>query len=68
MFKVFISYSTRDLNSVTELHQSLNGTGVEVFVAEHSVSASEPLTDKISSATFGCITWPVSPLHHRLPI
>ena len=54
MFKVFISYSTHDLTSVTELHQSLNGTGVEVFVAEHSVSASEPLSDKISSAIAAC--------------
>lgn len=54
MFKVFISYSTHDLNSVTELHQSLNGTGVEVFVAEHSVVASEPLSDRISSAITAC--------------
>lgn len=54
MFKVFISYSTHDLTSVTELHQSLNGTGVEVFVAEHSVSASELLTEKISSAIAAC--------------
>ena len=54
MFKVFISYSTHDLTSVTELHQSLNGTGVEVFVADHSVSASEPLSDRISSAIAAC--------------
>ena len=54
MFNVFISYSTHDLTSVTELHQSLNGTGVEVFVAEHSVSPSERLTDKISSAIAAC--------------
>lgn len=54
MFKVFISYSTHDLKNVTELMQSLVGTGVEVFVAEHSVSPSEQLSDKISSAITGC--------------
>lgn len=54
MFKVFISYSTHDLKNVTELMQSLVGTGVEVFVAEHSVSPSEQLSDKISSAIAGC--------------
>lgn len=54
MFKVFISYSTHDLTNVTELQKSLIGTGVEVFVAEHSVAASEPLSDKISSAIGAC--------------
>lgn len=54
MFKVFISYSTHDLKNVTELRQSLVGTGVEVFVAEHSVAAGEPLSEKISSAIGAC--------------
>jgi TIR domain len=54
MFKVFVSYSTHDLKNVTELQQSLVGTGVEVFVAEHSVTASEPLSEKISSAIGAC--------------
>lgn len=54
MFKVFVSYSTKDLKNVTELQQSLVGTGVEVFVAEHSVSPSESLPEKISSAIAGC--------------
>lgn len=54
MFKVFISYSTHDLKNVTELRQSLVGTGVEVFVAEHSVTASEPLSEKISAAIGAC--------------
>lgn len=54
MFKVFISYSTHDLKNVTELRQSLAGTGVEVFVAEHSVTASEPLSERISSAIGAC--------------
>ena len=54
MFKVFVSYSTHDLKNVTEVQQSLAGTGVEVFIAEHSVSASEQLSEKISSAIGSC--------------
>lgn len=54
MFKVFVSYSTHDLKNVTELQQSLVGTGIEVFVAEHSVSPSELLTEKISAAIADC--------------
>lgn len=54
MFKVFISYSTHDLKNVTELQQSLIGTGVEVFVAEHSVIPSQKLSETISSAITTC--------------
>lgn len=54
MFKVFVSYSTQDLKNVSELQQSLAGTGVEVFVAEHAVLPSEHLSEKISSAIAGC--------------
>jgi len=54
MFKVFVSYSTHDLKNVAELQQSLIGTGVEVFVAEHSVRPSEHLSEKISSAIAAC--------------
>lgn len=54
MFKVFVSYSTHDLQNVSQLQQSLAGTGVEVFVAEHSVAASEPLSARISSAIAEC--------------
>jgi hypothetical protein len=54
MFKVFVSYSTHDLKNVAELQQSLAGTGVDVFVAEHSVAASEALSEKISSAIASC--------------
>ncbi len=54
MFKVFVSYSTHDLRNVNELQQSLDGTGVEVFVAEHSVLPSEHLSAKISSAISAC--------------
>lgn len=54
MFKVFVSYSTNDLNDVSSLQRAISGTGVEVFVAEHSVSASERLSEKISTAIAGC--------------
>jgi len=54
MFKVFVSYSTHDLKNVTELQQSLVGTGVEVFVAAHSVVPSELLSEKISAAIGNC--------------
>lgn len=54
MFKVFVSYSTHDLKNVTELQQSLAGTGVEVFVAEHSVAPSEQLSDRISAEIAAC--------------
>lgn len=54
MFKVFVSYATHDLKNVVELQQSLFGTGVEVFVAEHSVLPSEHLSEKISSAIAAC--------------
>lgn len=54
MFKVFVSYSTQDLRNVAELQQSLAGTGIEVFVAEHAVLPSEHLSAKISSAIAAC--------------
>ena len=54
MFKVFVSYSVHDLRNVSELQQSLIGTGVEVFVAEHSVRPSESLSEKISVAIVAC--------------
>lgn len=54
MFKVFISYSTHDLKNVAELQQSLVGSGVKVFIAEHSVAASQPLSETISAAIAEC--------------
>jgi hypothetical protein len=54
MFKVFVSYSTHDLKNVAELQQSLVGTGVEVFVAEHSIAPSQSLSEVISSAIAAC--------------
>lgn len=54
MFKVFVSYSTHDLKNVAELQQSLSGTGVEVFVAQHSVIPGEHLPASISAAISAC--------------
>lgn len=54
MFKVFVSYSTHDLKNVAELRQSLTGAGVEIFIAEHSVAASQPLSETISQAIAEC--------------
>lgn len=53
-FKLFISYATRDLSQVDMLQQQLQGTPIEVFVAEHSVRASEELAPKISVAIAEC--------------
>lgn len=54
MFRVFVSYSTQDLKNVAELQQSLIGTGVEVFVAEHSILPGQHLSEEISSAIAAC--------------
>lgn len=53
-FKLFISYSTHDLSQVELLQQQLQGTSIEVFVAEHSVRPSEELAPRIASAIAGC--------------
>lgn len=54
MFRVFVSYSTRDLENVATLRQALVGTGVEVFVAEHSVEPSQSLSHTIARAIEAC--------------
>lgn len=54
MFKVFVSYSTFDLQNVAELKRALAGTGVQVFVAEHSVLPSQALAPTISRAIAAC--------------
>ena len=53
-FKVFISYSSNDLRHIDELKSRLNGTGVSVFVAEHSVTPSENLKEEITKAIDSC--------------
>lgn len=54
MFKVFVSYSTLDLQNVAELQRALIGTGVRVFVAEHSTLPSQSLPLSISGAIAAC--------------
>lgn len=54
MFKVFVSYSTFDLQNVAELQRALAGTGVQVFVVEHSVLPSQALAPTISRAIAAC--------------
>lgn len=53
-YKIFVSYSTYDIDHVELLKQQLKGTSIEVFIAEHSVQASEDLRDKISKAIEEC--------------
>ena len=53
-FKVFISYSTHDLEHVDLLRQQLASTPVSVFIAEHSVRPGNELTSEISKAIQEC--------------
>lgn len=52
--KIFISYSTKDLQVVNFVRSMLAGSPVEVFVAEYSVSAGQPLSQSIIAAIKGC--------------
>lgn len=48
-FKVFVSYSSHDLDKVELLRQQLESSSLEVFIAEHSISAGQelgPVIDK----------------------
>jgi hypothetical protein len=53
-FKIFVSYSTKDLSQVELLRQQLRATPIEVFVAEHSVAPSQELAPLIASAINAC--------------
>ncbi|MEC4686651.1 MAG: toll/interleukin-1 receptor domain-containing protein [Nitrospirota bacterium] len=53
-YKIFVSYSTHDIEQVGLLRQQLKGTPIDVFVAEHSVQPSENLGEKISMAIEEC--------------
>lgn len=53
-YKIFVSYSTLDIEHVELLKQQLEGTAIEVFIAEHSVKPSEDLKEKISAGIEGC--------------
>lgn len=47
-YRVFVSYSSRNLDVVERAQDLWEGDGVRVFVAEHSVAPGEPLGDSIA--------------------
>lgn len=49
-FNIFISYSTRDLDTVNHIRAMLNNPHIETFFAENSVEPGESLTGKIYPA------------------
>lgn len=53
-FKLFVSYSTRDLTEVEQLRLQLKDTPIEVFVAEHSIEPSQELAPTIAKAIEDC--------------
>lgn len=53
-YKVFVSYSTNDFPIVEHFRRLLASPEVEVFIAEYSVSPSQPLDDNIVSAVKAC--------------
>lgn len=52
--KVFISYSTKDIQTVDFVRSILAGAPVEVFVAEYSVAPGTPLSPAIVTAIKQC--------------
>ena len=53
-YKIFVSYSTHDIEHVELLKRQLIGTSIEVFIAEHSIKPSEDLGKEISKAIEEC--------------
>ncbi len=53
-FKVFISYSTKDLPKVNHIKNMLEHSSIEVFVAEYSLLPGQPLSEKIINAIKSC--------------
>ncbi|RLA82743.1 MAG: hypothetical protein DRG78_06325 [Epsilonproteobacteria bacterium] len=53
-YKIFVSYSTYDLEHANSLKQHLEDTQIEVFIAEHSISPSQKLAPTISKAILDC--------------
>lgn len=46
-YRVFVSYSTKDMRVVDRVASALRASNVEVFVAEHAVLPGESLSQKI---------------------
>lgn len=53
-FKIFISYSTKDLKSVQHVRSLLQSSAIEVFVAEYSIDPGQTLSSEIISAIKSC--------------
>jgi hypothetical protein len=53
-YKVFVSYSTKDIPNATELRQFLLFPGVECFVSEYTVAPGAPIAATTKAAIMGC--------------
>jgi len=53
-FKVFVSYSSRDLKNVQQFNNIINESDIDVFVADHSLPPGGKLSECITSAINDC--------------
>jgi len=53
-YKVFVSYSTKDIPNVDALRAFLQFPDVECFVSEYAVAPGTPLAPTIKTAILGC--------------
>ena len=63
-FKVFISYSTRDLTRTRQVKDLLEAAGAQVFVAKYSVPPGAELAPKIFSSIQACDLFVLLWSHH----
>ena len=63
-FRVFISYSTRDLTRTAQVKQLLEDAGAQVFVAEYSLPAGAELAREIITAIKACDLFVLLWSHH----
>ena len=53
-YKVFVSYSTKDIPNVDSLRQFLQFPDVECFVSEYTVAPGAPIAATTKAAILGC--------------
>lgn len=53
-FRIFVSYSTKDLSHAAQIKELLESAGAQVFVAEYSLPVGAELTPKILAAIKAC--------------